>query len=129
MARTSQESSTSINFRMPDSIRKNIDRLAAENNHDRTSEINGACKHWINIGDSAATDETTFQKIEQLQQTITGLEDELRSMKENFRHLETQIAATLDQIQKERELLLRIIESNEHTIKLLIKNSLDDRSE
>ncbi|HJJ96268.1 MAG TPA: hypothetical protein O0X38_01295 [Methanocorpusculum sp.] len=50
-------------------------------------------------------------------------------MKENFRQLETQIAATLDQIQKERELLLRIIESNEHTIKLLIKNSLDDRSE
>ncbi|HJJ96267.1 MAG TPA: hypothetical protein O0X38_01290 [Methanocorpusculum sp.] len=73
MARTSQESSTSVNFRMPDSILKNIDRLAGENNHDRTSEINGACRHWINIGGSAATDETTFQKIEQLQQTITGL--------------------------------------------------------
>ncbi|MDR0981129.1 MAG: hypothetical protein LBL85_05080 [Methanocalculaceae archaeon] len=129
MARTAQETSTSVNFRMPDSILKHMDKLAAENNHDRIAEINGACRHWISIGGNAAADITTFQKIAQLEKTITELSAETAEMKENFLLLEKQITGTLDQIERERELLLKIIQSNENTIKLLLTASLKEKSE
>ena len=129
MARTAQETSTSVNFRMPDSILKNMDKLASENNHDRTAEINGACRHWISIGGNAATDTTTFQKIEQLEMVIAELSAETKEMKEHFLMIEKQITTTLDRIERERELLLKIIQSNENTIKLLLTASLKEKPE
>lgn len=129
MARTAQEPSTSVNFRMPDSILRNMDKLAADNNHDRTAEINGACRHWITIGGNAATDITTFRKIEQLEETVRRLTAETKTMQDRFLQLENQITTTLDQIEKERELLLTIIQSNEHTIKLLLTASLREKTE
>ena len=129
MARTAQETSTSVNFRMPDSILKNMDRLASENNHDRTAEINGACRHWITIGGNAAADVTTFQKIAQLEAIIQQLSAETAEMQKNFLRLEQQISTTLEQIEKERELLLKIIQSNENTIKHLLTASLKEKNE
>ncbi|MBQ4597957.1 MAG: hypothetical protein IJB12_06110, partial [Methanocorpusculum sp.] len=66
MARTAAESSTSVNFRMPDSLLKNIDELARQNHHERTAEINGACRHWVEIGGVAASDKTTHSRIDEL---------------------------------------------------------------
>ena len=41
---------TQINFRMPDDLLTRIDSLADKNFHDRSSEINNACRYWITSG-------------------------------------------------------------------------------
>ena len=41
---------TQINFRMPDDLLTRIDSLADKNFHDRSSEINNACRYWIVSG-------------------------------------------------------------------------------
>ena len=41
---------TPINFRMPDDLLERIDSLADKNYHDRSSEINNACRYWITSG-------------------------------------------------------------------------------
>ncbi|MDR0981227.1 MAG: hypothetical protein LBL85_05605 [Methanocalculaceae archaeon] len=91
---------------MPNPILKEIDRLAEQNTHDRTAEINGACRHWVEIGGVAGTDVSTQNVIAELSEEITNLKD--------------QIAAMMDQMEQERTLLLKIIEGNEHTIKCLL---------
>lgn len=106
MARSKLNPSTSVTFRMPDSILKEIDRLAARNTHDRTAEINGACRYWAEIDGVVGTDVST-------QQTLSGLSNQIKS-------LEDQIAAMMQQMEQERTLLLKIIENNEHTIKCLL---------
>jgi hypothetical protein len=107
MSRTTGEASNQINFRMPDSVLKGIDKLAAQNSHDRTAEINGACRHWIKIGGAAGTDESTFEKI-------AGLEKRLEE-------LENEIARMLDMMEKNNAVLLKVIENNEYTIKCLLQ--------
>lgn len=125
--RKPQPPSTSV---CPTVSSKILTGLATENNHDRISEINGACRHWISIGGIAAVDKTTFQKIEQLELVIEELSTETKKkMKEHFLLLEQQITSALDQIDRERELLLRIIDSNENTIKILLAASLKEKSE
>ena len=78
---------------------------------------------------SAAADVTTFQKIAQLEAIIQQLSAETAEMQKNFLRLEQQISITLEQIEKERELLLKIIQSNENTIKHLLTASLKEKTE
>lgn len=106
MARSKLNPSSSVTFRMPNPLLKEIDRLAEQNTHDRTAEINGACRHWVKIGGVAGTDASTQNVIAELSAEITGLKD--------------QIASMMDQMEQERTLLLKIIEGNEHTIKCLL---------
>ena len=101
MARTAAESSTSVNFRMPDSLLKGIDQLARENHHERTAEINGACRHWIEIGGVAASDKTTHKRINELEQTIVALtkqveksETEISELREEIRTLSQELENT-----------------------------------
>lgn len=106
MARSKLNPSSSVTFRMPNPILKEIDRLAEQNTHDRTAEINGACRHWVEIGGVAGTDVSTQKVIAELSEEITNLKD--------------QVAAMMQQMEQERMLLLKIIEGNEHTIKRLL---------
>ena len=106
MVRSKLNPSSSVTFRMPNSILKEIDRLAEQNTHDRTAEINGACHHWVEIGGVAGTDVSTQKVIAELSKEIMNLKD--------------QVAAMMQQMEQERTLLLKIIEGNEHTIKLLL---------
>lgn len=107
MSRIAGESSSPVNFRMPDSLLKEIDKLAEQNSHDRTTEINGACRHWIKIGGIIGTDESTFEKIAALEKKIDGLEKE--------------IARMLELTEKNNTVLLKVIENNEYTIKCLLQ--------
>lgn len=120
MARTQFETSTSVNFRMPDSILKNIDELARKNNHERTAEINGACRHWIEIGGISATDKTIQSKIDVLEKNIDELKDRVDESNNKISELKTEVSTLSKQLESERKLLLNIIESNEHTIKKLL---------
>ena len=106
MVRSKLNPSSSVTFRMPNPILKEIDRLAEQNTHDRTAEINGACHHWVKIGGVAGTDVSTQKVIAELSKEIMNLKD--------------QVAAMMQQMEQERTLLLKIIEGNEHTIKLLL---------
>lgn len=106
MSRTKTNPSTQINFRMPNDILKGIEEMAVKNIHDRSAEINEACRFWIEIGGKAATDSTTLERISQLENKIVSLENEIRTM--------------MSETQKDRETLLKIIDSNEHTIKRLL---------
>lgn len=91
---------------MPNDILKGIDELAIQNLHDRSAEINAACRFWIEVGGRAASDETTLSRIDGLENKITSLEKEIRVM--------------MAEMQKDRDTLLKIIDSNEHTIKKLL---------
>ena len=106
MARTTQNPSTQVNLRMPDSILDGIDKLAGENLHDRSAEINSACRYWIELGGKEVTGKTTLEKISSLEMKVDVLEEEVRK--------------TLAEMKSERELLLKIIENHEHTIKKLL---------
>ena len=50
MTRPNSIRTTQVNFRMPEALLKEIDALADKNYHDRSSEINNACKYWITSG-------------------------------------------------------------------------------
>ena len=91
MARTAAESSTSVNFRMPDSLLKNIDELARQNHHERTAEINGACRHWVEIGGVAASDKTTHSRIEELEGAIHELTRQLAESGKEIAELKKQM--------------------------------------
>lgn len=120
MARTSFESSSSVNFRMPNSILKDIDELAHKNNHERTAEINGACRHWIEIGGVSATDITTHNKIDKLEKNIESLEKQIDNSNKQISELKQEIISLSEQLKNERALLLKIIDSNEETIKKIL---------
>lgn len=120
MARTAAESSTSVNFRMPDSLLKGIDQLARENHHERTAEINGACRHWIEIGGAAASDKTTHKRIDELEQTIISLTKQVEQSGAEIAGLKEEIRTLSKELENERVLLLRIIEGNKNTINSLL---------
>ena len=117
MARSKFNPATSVTFRMPDDILEILDKLALGNGHDRTAEINEACRHWIEIGGTSGNETLTQQKI-------SALVEELASM--NLR-LEKQDGAilmlkeTIEKLEKNNSTLLAVIESNEHTIKRLLE--------
>lgn len=106
MARSKINPSTSVTFRMPDSILKEVDRLALQNYHDRTAEINGACRHWIEIGGTSGVTSSSLEEITKLSEQLQNLEEQIVSM--------------MQQMKQERSLLLKIIENHEHTIKCLL---------
>ena len=106
MTRTLAEKSTQVNLRMPNRILEEIDRLAKENYHDRSSEINNACETWIEAGGKNYRDATTLAKIDKLETKIDELE----------KRLET----ALNELRAGKEVYLKIIETHEHTIKCLL---------
>lgn len=120
MARTAAESSTSVNFRMPDSLLKGIDQLARENHHERTAEINGACRHWIEIGGVAASDKTTHKRIDELEKTLITLTKQIEQSGTEIAELKEEIRTLSQELENERALLLKIIEGNENTINSLL---------
>lgn len=120
MARTAAESSTSVNFRMPDSLLKNIDELARQNHHERTAEINGACRHWIEIGGVAASDRTTHSRIGELEDTIHELTRQVEESGKEIAELRADIQTLAREMENERVLLLKIIEGNKNTINNLL---------
>ena len=106
MTRTLSESSTQVNLRMPDRILKGIDTLASENFHDRSSEINSACDIWVKTGGKIFTDTTTLAKIDALEKKVAALEEKLD--------------IAISEMQGNKTLYLKIIETHEHTIKCLL---------
>lgn len=85
---------------MPDDCLQSIDELAAKNSHDRTSEIIGACKHWIEIDGVVGVETSTKEKISEIQSHLTSLEDSIRK-----------IESAVRQIEENNTILLRIIET------------------
>lgn len=121
MARSKINPATSVTFRMPDEILKIIDELAVKNTHDRTAEINDACRHWIEIGGTNGNETITQSKI-------SNLEKEIALLSERIGVLETsleKISDTMVQNEKTNSTLLNIINSNEHTIKCLLQSLTD----
>lgn len=110
MARTKTNPSSSVTFRMPDSLLKEIDELAIQNSHDRTSEINGACKYWVSVGGVSGVNFSTSAKIAELEEHIVRLESSIGELSKYLGNLE-----------KNNSTLLAVIESNEHTIKRLLE--------
>lgn len=85
---------------MPDECLKDIDELAAKNSHDRTSEIIGACKHWVKIDGVVGVDVSTKEKIAEIQTHIEKLEESV-----------LKIENTIKQIEENNTILLKIIEA------------------
>ena len=80
MTRTTPTPSSQVNFRMPNDILQGIEELSAKNIHDRSSEINAACRHWIEIGGNAAADKTLNTRISELEEKFAALEKEIREV-------------------------------------------------
>lgn len=100
MARSNRNPSTSVTFRMPDECLQHIDELAAKNSHDRTSEIIGACKHWVEIDGVVGVDRSTKERISEIQLRIASLEESIQK-----------IESAVRQIEENNTILLRIIET------------------
>lgn len=130
MARTAAEKSTSINFRMPNSLLRKMEVIAKQNHHDRTAEINGACFHWTEIGGVAAIDKTVHDEIGELQKVIADLEKELKETKEaleierketaqNVALINKKIDLLISGMKDERKTLLNIVNRDNSTIDTL----------
>lgn len=91
---------------MPDDILKKIDALASANLHDRTAEINSACRFWVGMQENGLKEDNTLKRISELEVDMKNVKEELHQM----------TART----EQERNLLLKIIENYEHTIKCLL---------
>lgn len=117
MARSKFNPATSVTFRMPDDILEILDKLALGNGHDRTAEINEACRHWIDIGGASGNETLTQQKISSLGEELASMNLRLEKQEEAILLLKE----TLDKLEKNNSTLLAVIESNEHTIKRLLE--------
>ncbi len=115
MSRPSPHPSTTVNFRMPNDLLKKIDEKAAASMHDRTAEINSACRFWIETRENGMGEDAALQKISELEKRMGSLETEIQTVK--------------SQTNGERLLLLKIIENHEHTIKRLLSTLPGDRPE
>ena len=120
MVRTSRESSLSVNFRMPASLLKGIDELAARNQHERTAEINGACRHWMEIGGVAASDKTVHDEIKELEKQIVALTAALENANTQIASMREEIQTLSGAFSDERLLLLKIVEGNEAVVNRLL---------
>ena len=123
MVRTSRESSLSVNFRMPASLLKGIDELAARNQHERTAEINGACRHWMEIGGVAASDKTVHDEIKELEKQIVSLTAALENANTQIASMREEIQTLSGAFSDERRLLLNIIEGNKTVVTHLLNES------
>ena len=117
MARSKFNPATSVTFRMPDDILEILDKLALGNGHDRTAEINEACRHWIDIGGASGNETLTQQKVSALGEELASMNLRLEKQEEAILLLKE----TIDKLEKNNSTLLAVIESNEHTIKRLLE--------
>ena len=117
MARSKFNPATSVTFRMPDDILEILDKLALGNGHDRTAEINEACRHWIDIGGASGNETLTQQKVSVLGEELACMNARLEKQEEAILLLKE----TIDRLEKNNSTLLAVIESNEHTIKRLLE--------
>ena len=117
MARSKFNPATSVTFRMPDDILEILDKLALGNGHDRTAEINEACRHWIDIGGASGNETLTQQKVSALGEELACMNARLEKQEEAILLLKE----TIDRLEKNNSTLLAVIESNEHTIKRLLE--------
>ena len=102
---------------MPDGALEKLDKLALENSHDRTAEINEACRHWIDIGGASGNETLTQQKVSALGEELACMNARLEKQEEAILLLKE----TIDRLEKNNSTLLAVIESNEHTIKRLLE--------
>ena len=117
MARSKFNPATSVTFRMPDDILEILDKLALGSGHDRTAEINEACRHWIDIGGASGNETLTQQKISALGEELASMNLRLEKQEEAILMLKE----TIEKLEKNNSTLLAVIESNEHTIKRLLE--------
>ena len=94
MARSKLNPTASITFRMQKATLQKIDKLAEQNNHDRTTEINDACRCWIELSGSANQD------------VVITLQKQIADLEKNM----TEMTASLKQLEENNSTLLRIIE-------------------
>lgn len=117
MARSKTNPSSSVTFRMPDTILQKIDTLALQNNHDRTAEINTALTHWIGIGGTVGNETVTQQKIAELEEQLTVMSERLQKQEAAI----IQLSETLEKFEGNTSRLLSIIENNDKTIRHLLE--------
>ena len=97
MARAKTNPSTSVTFRLPDESLQGIENLAERNSHDRTAELIGACRHWVEIGGSAGVDTSLNEKVDCLQKKMDVVEAAVLEMSDTMKRIE-EINTTLIRI-------------------------------
>ena len=117
MARSKINPSSSVTFRMPDSILQRIDTLALQNNHDRTAEINTALTHWIGIGGVSGNETVTQKKIAELEEQLTIMSSRLEKQEEAI----IQLSETMEKFEGNTSRLLSIIENKDQAMQYLLE--------
>lgn len=108
MSRTpSYEPLTSVNFRMPELLLKQIEEIAHKKHHDRTTEINDACRHWKEIGGEVSAPILAISEFEKKIDNLTNLVS--KQLTESAT-LNQKVNALLKELEDEKKQLLRIIE-------------------
>lgn len=117
MARSKINPSSSVTFRIPQTILEKIDNLALSDNYDRTAEINTALRHWVEIGGVAGNETITQQKISLLESQLREMNDKIASKDEML----LKLSEAIDKMERDNARLLSIIEENGKTIQFLLK--------
>lgn len=108
MPRTpSYEPLTSVNFRMPEQLLNQIDEIAHKKHHDRTTEINDACRHWGEIGGEVSAPVIAISEFEKKIDNLTALMSKQIS---DSATLNQKVNALIKELEDEKKQLLRIIE-------------------
>ena len=137
---------TQINFRMPDDLLTRIYSLADKNFHDRSSEINNACRYWITSGagetwaaqtaDPYGTGKNSEDAVIRFAKEDTGrplngkaiasgkiedLQRTIETLTAELAALKNEVTSLTASFETERKLLLKIIEGHETTIRNILQ--------
>ena len=94
--------------------------MARKNNHERTSEINNACKYWIEIGGSCAADKTTYAELKELRNTVDLLKFNVTDLKSRHDSLSVEVGNISHELISERQTMLSILSQNESNLGALL---------
>lgn len=126
--------SKNVNLRMPEDLLKQMDCLAQTRQHGRTSEINCACRYWIETSghakeDRAKEETVPDEKFETLNTAVKELENQIQGMHREIGEMMQQITYLTAELQKERTSMLGIMEQDKTIIGKLCTGMIEKLQE
>lgn len=107
MTRTpANEKTAPVNVRIPESLLLKIDEIAHREYHDRSTEVIGACKHWVEIDGNQSADALPVQSAKEIAAKL----DAMMEMIQKISYIKSEIQELSQKIDDEHNRLLTIIE-------------------
>lgn len=107
MARTAKKEATiPVNVRIPKTLLEGLDAISKRDYHDRTTEVIGACKHWVEINGNSSIDSIPVSAVSEIKSRL----DKLTASVKDLSEIENSLTSLIKRIDNEHDRLLKIIE-------------------